>query len=344
MIPHSQPWITEHDKILMGSLLDSRMLSNGVFMSKLELELAQFLNKKYAIFTGNGTQAQVLILKALGIGPGDEVILPTYVCDKVLKGILFVGATPVFCDVNRHWVMDEKVISDKVSKNTKAIILVHIFGINAYKESLKKFNIPIIEDVCQSIGGNGDEKTGSYTGYAFASFHGTKMLTSGEGGMLFLNDKEIYEKCLLYQKKSGVFNRGTDIAASLLLNQLSRIDENVINRCSIAKRYSEELPKQLVDNFKKMPNSTINFRYLMTTQNEFEKVKNAYQLHGIAVRKGVDALLHLDYKEFNKGNYKTSEELFKTTVSIPILPQMTDSEINHVITITNQLYNKGELC
>ena len=105
MIPHSQPWITEHDKILMGSLLDSRMLSNGVLMSKLELELAQYLNKKYAIFTGNGTQAQVLILKALGIGPGDEVILPTYVCDKVLKGILFVGATPVFCDVNGHWCL-----------------------------------------------------------------------------------------------------------------------------------------------------------------------------------------------------------------------------------------------
>jgi len=345
MIPHSQPWITEDDKLSMHHLLESKMLSRGLIIEELEEKLAKYLNKKNAIFTGNGTQAQVLILKALGIGPGDEVIIPTYVCDKVLKGVIYVGATPVFCDVNDSWVMDENTIADRITNKTKAIILVHIFGINAYKNELKKFNIPIIEDVCQSIGENEGFNTGSYTDYAFTSFHGTKMLASGEGGMLLLNDYNIYKKCLEYQKKSGVFNKGTDMVANLLLNQLNRIEENVSKRNLIASRYNEELPQKLVSKYKCMPNSKMNFRYLLIIKNNFEEIKSAYQLKEISVRKGVDALLHMDYKEFSLGySFSMADELFETTVSIPILPQMSEEDVSHVINATNDLYKAGIIC
>lgn len=342
MIPHSQPWITEDDKSTLSKLMDTKMLSKGEVMSNLKKSFANYLNKNYTLFTGNGTQAQVLLLKALGIGEGDEVIVPTYVCDKVLKAIIFVGATPVICDVNGFWVMDEHTIAQKISKKTKAIILVHIFGINAYTDNLRQFNVPIIEDICQSIGENEGVKTGTFTDFAFASFHGTKMLAAGEGGMLFVNSKEVYENCLNFQNKLGIFNKGTDLIASLLINQLNRIEKNIMHRKSIASRYTKELPQELVRKFIEMPLKTMYFRYLLNTNKDFDEIKNAYQSEGIAVRRGVDALLHLEYSKYsNGGTYNNSEELFKSTVSIPILPHLSDKQVSHIISTTHKLFQKG---
>lgn len=318
------------------------MLSYDAISKSLETEMAAYLNKNYALQTGNGTQAQFILLKAMGIGPGDEVIIPTYACDKVLKGILATGAKPVLCDVNPFWIMDEQTIYKHVNNKTKAIILVHIFGINAFKEELRDFNVPVIEDICQSFGGTPKVRTGTQTGYAFTSFHGTKMLSSGEGGMLFVNEDYIFEKCVSIQKQFGLLSRGSDLGASILLKQFNRISENLSLREQILKRYLAELPEKLIARFKTVESRSNGYRFLLQTAGEYQLIKNEFEKAGIAIRKGVDSLIHTEHEASGKA-FPNASELFKTTISIPILPQLTEKDVSRIISTTQLLFSKGIL-
>ena len=342
MIPHSQPWIQKSDLAAFSECVESSMLSYDAISKTLETEMAAYLSKNYALQTGNGTQAQFILLKALGIGPGDEVIIPTYACDKVLKGILATGAKPVLCDVNPYWIMDEQTIYKHVNKKTKAIILVHIFGINAFKEELRNFQIPIIEDVCQSFGGMPKERTGTFTGYAFTSFHGTKMLSSGEGGMVFVNEGEIFEKCVSIQKEFGLLCRGTDLGASILQKQFNRISENLALREQIMKRYLSELPERLIARFKTVKSKSNGYRFLLQTVGEYQLIKNEYEKSDIAVRKGVDSLIHARYESAYQ-DFPNATNLFNTTISIPILPQLTEADVSRIISATQLIFSRGIL-
>ena len=281
-------------------------------------------------------------MKALGIGPGDEVIIPTYACDKVLKGILATGAKPILCDVNPYWVMDEQTICKHVNKKTKAIILVHIFGINAFKEELRHLQIPIIEDICQSFGGTTKIRTGTHTGYAFTSFHGTKMLSSGEGGMLFVNEADIFEKCVTIQKQFGLLCRGSDLGASILLKQFNRISENLSLREQILKRYLSELPERLIARFKTVESISNGYRFLLQTAGEYQLIKNEFEAAGIAIRKGVDSLIHTKYEVTDQA-FPNASELFNTTISIPILPQLSEKDVSRIISTTQLLFSRGIL-
>jgi UDP-4-amino-4-deoxy-L-arabinose-oxoglutarate aminotransferase len=344
MIPHSQPWILNSDISAFEGCIDSKMLSYDIVSKNLEKKLANYLNKKYALQTGNGTQAQFLLLKALNIGKGDEVIVPTYACDKIVRGIQAAGAIPVLCDVSPFWIMSSDSISRHINAKTKAIILVHIFGINAYWEKLQDFNIPIIEDICQSLGGTADNRTGTSTDYAFTSFHGTKMVSSGEGGMLFVNNEALYEKCKYYQKKSGIICKSSDISACLIDKQFSRIEENLSRREAIAIAYLDNMPEHLVEDFKGVNRRSNNFRFLLRTNKSFVEIQQKFLEENISVRMGVDALNHITFSSLKDNKkYVNAEKLFRTTVSIPILPQLAESDINNIVRTVNKLHSRGVL-
>lgn len=343
IIPHSQPWINDEDKSSVEELLSTAMLSKGKKMEKLEQELAAYLKKNHALFTGNGTQAQIMLMRALDIGKNDEVIMPTYVCNKVLKGIEAIGAKPVLCDINKNGVMDYYTIKEKVSPKTKAIILVHIFGINAWDDKLNEFNIPVIEDICQSFGSlHSNDRTGTYTDFAFTSFHGTKTLPLGEGGMLFVNDSKLFAKITENKNNLGYFVSGTDIIGALGLSMFSRYSTIMEKRAEIANKYSNAIAAELSKVEGKMGKNSMYFRYILHSNKNWDTIQKKYLEFGIHVRKGVDALVHREL-EMADADFPNAHQYFQTAVSIPILPQLGETEIEHIISCTNILHREGVL-
>lgn len=319
------------------------MLSRGENMLNLERNLGNYLNKKYALFTGNGTQAQMLILKSLGVGAGDEVILPTYVCDKVWKGVTSIGATPVLCDVGENGVMIQANIAEKITPKTKAIILVHIFGINAWSEDLRAFNIPIIEDICQSFGSiKPEHRTGTYTDYAFTSFHGTKAMGLGEGGMLFINDETEFASIKEIKSRLGFITSGTDMLAAMGNSQFSRYTTGLEIRNGIAEKYLSLIPEELNQWANSVRQNSMHFRYVLKSDKNWENIQQAYLQHGIHVRKGVDSLLHRQY-ELSDDHFPVATRLFNQAVSLPILPQLSEADTDKIISVTQSLFAQGIL-
>lgn len=342
-IPHSQPWVLPEDAEGIASLLSSASLSKGEKMREFEGALASYLNKKHALFTGNGTQALQLILSALKIGKGDEVIMPTYVCDKVWKGIAATGATPVLCDVNEFGVMDENTVFPKISPKTKAMVLVHIFGINAWNPAWKKLAFPVIEDICQSFGHEiAALKTGIHSPYAFTSFHGTKSLALGEGGMLFSDNSEIFDEAVALKGTWGNITSGTEIMGVLGLNVWKRYPESLRRRNAIADRYNREINGDLNSRQKALGSKSMHFRYVLSSAGDWDVIKAAFLERGIHVRKGVDALVHRD-QNIPDADFMMAVKNFEQAVSIPILPQLTEEEVGHIIHAVNEIHASGIL-
>ena len=334
MIHHSQPYISQSQKQKVLDCLEISMVSKGKSCAQFEQEHANLLNKRYGIACGSGTQGLVAILKHLKIGEGDEVILPSYVCDKVEEGILAVGAIPVLCDIGESWVMNKESIKAKLSPKTKAIILVHIFGINAFSESLKEFDFPIIEDICQSTGSwNQKFGAGSYTDYAFTSFHATKCLTTGQGGMAFCNDNEA-EIALRQSIKQDFFNDYSDLQASLGLAQLAEYDFVLKKRQNISQRYLNELNPSLIAITRDL--DSMHFRFPIISPVDFEQAKEAFEKVGISIRKGVDTLIHRK-NGISDSEFPITVQRFEQTISLPILPQLTPEEVDHIILQTNKI-------
>lgn len=343
MIQHSQPWIVPEDAKLFEKVIASKNLSKSYITIELENKLASLINKKYALTTGNATQAQMLILMALGIGVDDEVILPSYVCDKVLKGVQSLGAKPVICDVGKDFVMTPNSVAEHITAQTKAIIIVHIYGINAYDNEFTKFNIPLIEDLCHTFGKNfNGGLSGSYTDFAFTSFHGTKMLGAGEGGMLFLNNKELLDKVNEIKKNKGFFTSGNELISTLVGQQIERLEENLLKRFKIAMFYNENLPKELTTYMIDLRERTIYFKYILKSFKEFNSIKLNYEEKGISVRQAVDNLNHRNLN-LPTEMYKNSEYFFNNTFSIPIYPHLNKNQIEYIVAVTNELYQEDKI-
>lgn len=232
------------------------------YIKRFEKEFASYVGVPHAIATSSCTGALHIALKALDVGPDDEVILPDMTWAATAFAISYVGATPVFADILPDtWCVDPKDIEHKITKKTKAIIPVHLYGHPADMDSIsaiaKNHNIAVVEDAAESIGASyHDKKTGSMGDFATFSFHGTKTLTTGEGGMLTTGDKDLFEKAnfLANQAKSpdkifwntgiGLKYKMSDIQAALGLAQLSRIDELIAKKRQIFRWYKDFLGKR----------------------------------------------------------------------------------------------------
>lgn len=329
-IPHSKPWITPSDMEAVASVLESFMLAQGEKTRMLEMRVASWVNATDAVGVGCGAAAIVLALHGLSINRGDEVVLPTYVCPSVLEAIFSVGAAPVFCDVGQNWVMTVADVEQVVSHKTRAIIVPHMYGIFAEVESLRVLGVPIIEDCAQALDSYGARPTKADV--AVFSFHPTKCLTAGEGGMAASSDAAILERMRIY--RDGLKNRYyarffspiSDISAALALSQLERYEEALVRRREIAAHYVEVLDAccPAVINRDALKSSMF-FRFPLRIQCDFTTCQQAFLEHGIHVRKGVDQLLHRGMGRYDY-EFPVAAELFDTTLSIPIYPALSSDE------------------
>lgn len=231
-------------------------------VKKLELTIANYLGRKYAIATHTGTLALHLSNMSLGLKKGDEVICTDFSWVATAYSILYTGAQPVFVDINPDtWCIDPDKIRKAITKRTKAIMLVHSFGIPAEMDGImsiaKEFNLRVIEDACPALGAEyKGKKVGSFGDFGCFSFHGAKIAATGEGGMLTTDSDELFEKAKLFavmgrtDRKAvfwsdvvGVQYTMANLIASLALAQVERIEELVAIKRQTFKWYEDRLQK-----------------------------------------------------------------------------------------------------
>lgn len=337
MITHSQPWITDADKQAVRVVLESGMIAQGRLVEQLETEVANYLGLAGGVAVASGSTALVLALKALDVKCDDEVILPTYVCKSVLESVISVGAKPVLCDIGNDWQMTQQTIASQVTSHTAAIIVVHLFGIACDTQAIKSFAIPIIEDCCQAFGASfNDTKVGSIGTISIFSFHATKCLTTGEGGMAVSNSSTLLARMRSlrdgdqYTLERRILAPMTDLQAALGLSQLARYPQFLQRRQEIANYYFHHLQNCSIHIPEAIRQLSIFFRFPVRVQGDFETYQQQFNQYNIHVRRGVDNLLHR-LLGLDQDLFPIAERLFTETVSLPIYPALSNEEIKKVV-------------
>lgn len=343
-IHHSQPTISKDNINSMNIVLTSGNIAKGNQNKKFEDQFNKYIGGIKCKLTNSGRSALFLILQTLSLKCDDEVILPTYVCNSVLNTILLIGAIPKIVDVGNDYCLNEKIILESISHKTKAIIVVHTFGNTAeiihLKDILKNKNIFLIEDCAHAVGGSYDEKKlGSFGDFSFFSFQATKMITSGEGGAVILNNADFLTR---FEKNIQLFDKLfalSDLNASLLISQMESLDSFIAKRRELAKIYLEELSSH---NKIHIPitdlDKSIFYRFIVNVKNiDFNLLRIKMDKNSIAIRKGVDTLLH---PQSLNSNYQNAENLFIQTISLPIYPSLNKEHILYISNIFKGLLDE----
>ena len=367
-VPFVVPNIEPSDKHAIETALKSNLLTDGPILRKFENEFCKFTGSKYAIGVSNATSALHLSLKSLGIGKGDEVIIPNITFVATANAVLYVDATPVLVDVNDHDInISTKSIEKSITKKTKAIIPVHFAGKScdmlAIQKIAKKNNLEIIEDCAHALGTKFNKThVGNFGKTGCFSFYPTKNLTTFEGGMVITNSKKIASK-IRSMRNHGInkslkerFSTGypwdfdvselgynfrlDEIRSSLGLNQLKRLHKMNKLRQDASRYYKKQLKSingiKLLDD----PNLKNNSCHLFVIKILKNFIMDRNLLFKYLLKNGIRTSVH--YKPLNKFSFykskskiysslEVSEQLYSKILSLPLFPQITKRELNLVI-------------
>lgn len=296
--------------------------------------MARELGVDWSLACTSGTAALRVALRALGVGPGDEVIIPTYVCWNVLAAVKSIGAMPRLCDVDDSGVLTARSVAPAVRLSSRAVIAVHTFGHPCDIVSLMELGLPVIEDACQAFGLKiALQPAGTLGTVGCFSFHATKCFTAGEGGMLVCRDAELMKRMKSISGSDVPYNEAgttamSDIQASLALSQLSRYGEFLRRRVDILSSYEDAL-----EGVDARPGYAANldflFRFTLRTSRDFMSLRETFLQSGVHIRRGVDELLHRRMGMPDVA-FPEAVRLFQETVSLPFYPGLSDGEIEVV--------------
>ena len=257
MIPVNTPILTGNElKYVTDCIQTGWISSEGAYINQFENSFSEYVGMRHGIAVSNGSAALDIAIKAIGIMPGDEVIMPTFTIISPAQSVVNAGGTPVLIDSDPFtWNMDVSQIESKISVRTKAILVVHIYGLpvdmNPVLELCKKYNLLLIEDAAEMHGQTyRGKKCGSFGDVSIFSFYPNKHITTGEGGMILCNDDELAEKCkklrnLAFETKGRRFihhelgwnYRMTNLQAALGLAQLEKIEFHIQKKREIGRSY-----------------------------------------------------------------------------------------------------------
>jgi perosamine synthetase len=259
-IPLSEPDITEAEIEEVVSVLRSTRLSLGPKMEEFEASVSGYVGQPFGIAVSSGTAGLHLCIRALGIGPGDEVIVPSFTFIAAANAIRYEGATPVFVDIDPQSLnLDPSRVEQAITTRTRAIIVVHTFGVPAEMEALldiaERHHLRIIEDACEAIGAEYDgRRVGAFGDAAVFAFYPNKQITTGEGGMVVTRDRHLateiramrnqgrYDSDAWHQHSIFGWNyRLSEINCALGCAQMRRVDHILSSREAVARTYDEAL-------------------------------------------------------------------------------------------------------
>jgi len=266
MIPVNTPLLSGNELKYVTECIETGWISSeGSFVTRFETEFAQYVNRNHGIAVANGSAALDIAVKALGLGKGDEVVMPTFTIISPAQSIVTAGAVPVLVDSDPiTWNMDVTKIELKITSKTKAILVVHIYGLpvdmDPILELCKKYNLKLIEDAAEMHGQTyKGRQCGSFGDISIFSFYPNKHITTGEGGMLVCNDVNIAEQCkklrnLAFEPEGRRFihneigwnYRMTNLQAALGVAQLEKLDYHIQRKREIGNRYRNRL-KDITD-------------------------------------------------------------------------------------------------
>ncbi len=322
-VPHSRPWITAEDEAAVARCLRSSQIARGTEVAAFEADLADLIGARHALTTSSGTQALWLALDALGVRPGDEVVVPTYVCEAVAAAVRQCGGTPRLVDVAPGWRADACAVAAALGPRTRAIVLVHALGVYTDPSPFLALGPPVVEDFCQTFAPARFPPRGAAAVY---SFHATKCLTTGEGGLLTTDDDAVAARA---RARSEVTGGLSDLQAALGRAQLARQPAFAARRAAIAEHYLEALPRRLTTDYDAVRRDSMGFRFLLTGI-DFDTLRRVAGARGVAVRRGVDALLHRR-AGLDDAPFPVAADLLARTCSIPAHPSLGAPEVTRVI-------------
>lgn len=370
-IPYGRQSIDEKDIQAVVETLRSDFLTTGPKVHEFEQCVANYVGAKYAVAISNGTAALHAACYAAGIGEGDEVITTPITFAASANCVRYCGGTPVFADIDPvTYNIDPEDIKRKITSRTKAIVAVHYTGqpcdMDAIHAIAKEHNLIVIEDAAHALGADyKGKRIGSMSDMTTFSFHPVKHITTAEGGMIMTNNKELYEKLILFrthgitreknllskdegpwyyeQIELGFNYRITDVQCALGISQMRKLDTFVAKRREIAKRYDEAFEKNsniVIPHQKEGCNNSYHL-YVIQVKNRdrrdvFEKLREA----GIGVN--VHYIPVYTFPDYQRHGYETvkchhAEELYKHIISIPMYPDLKIGEQNYVIKNINYI-------
>lgn len=340
-----------------------RVLKSGWYILGNEVKLfesnfSKFLNVKYCIGVSNGLEAIQISLMALNIKVGDEVITTPVSAVATTLAILAVGAKPVFVDIDENGLINVDMVEEKITKNTKAILPVHLYGnpvnLNKLTKIASKYNIPIIEDAAQAHGAFLDNKRiGSFGTLACFSFYPTKNLGAiGDAGAVVTNDKKLAEKVALIRDygqlkkyvhtEYGMNSRLDELQAAILNEKLKFLNADNKIRETIATTY-ESLSDINELSIIEIPENAKSSRHQFII-----KVKNREKLVNFLKNRNIDTLIHypitipdqpLFKSYYENEKIPVAREFVKETLSLPIHPFMRKSEAIYVVSTIKEFFN-----
>lgn len=341
-IPHNKPTIDDDDEAnAIKEVLKSGWIAQGNKVKLFEHKICDYIGLKneLAVALSNGTSALFLALKILGINSkSDEIIVPNYVCSAVLNAIFMNNAKPIVVDVDKvDFNITYQDIKEKINIHTKAIIIPHTFGVPADVVSINELGIPIIEDCAQALGSKiNNSHVGSFGDIAILSFYATKLITTGQGGMIISKNMEYIEKARDYREydmRKDYYPRFnfqmTDIQAAMGIIQISKFDNFLEKRKLIAEKYIEICKEKNWDYQKpRNPNFTQNwFRFILKGEHDFiTKLKDKLKKLGIGCAIPMEKWQLLsEYLKLNINDFKISKGITETTLSLPIFPTLLEN-------------------
>lgn len=360
IIPMASADIDETDIAAVVEVMRSGRLALGPYGVEFERVIAEYVGARYAVAVSSGTAALHLIVKALGLGEGDEVLTPSFSFAASANAILYERATPVFVDIDPEtYNLDPSDVERKITERTRAIMVVDLFGHPAEWDAIIRIaadhNLRVIDDSCEALGARyKGKRLGTFGDAAAFAFYPNKQITTGEGGIITTNDEKLARLCRslrnqgrdemnswLEHERLGYNYRLDELSAALGCSQMNRIDEFLRKREMVASLYTERLAgldfvrppvvRQGVD--------MSWFVYVVTLREGIERdpVMREMERRGVPVR-GYFSPLHLQpylrdlYPEGHPA-LPVTESVARRTIALPFHNNLTSAQADHVSTL-----------
>jgi len=357
MIPISKPFIGEAEKKAVLEVLDSGMLVQGPRTARLEEKFAAACGVKHAVATSSGTTALHVALLAHGIGEGDEVITTPFTFIASANSIIYVGARPVFVDVEvETFNINPALIEAAITPKTRAILPVHLYGypcdMDAIMGIARRRNLMVIEDAAQAIGAEYKGKRAGSFGTGCFSLYATKNVMCGEGGMITTNDDDLAQRCRMirshgmqrryYHDMLGYNFRMTDLHAAIGLAQMDRLDEFTAQRRANAEYLNERITRVVTPKVRPGYNHVWH-QYTIRVDRGRDRDAAVKQLNDAGVGTGIfypvpaNKQAHLVKMGLGDVSLPVAERLAEEVISLPVHPQLSRADLETIVAEVNKL-------
>jgi perosamine synthetase len=341
MIPHNRPLITTEDRAAVDAALASGWVAQGPRVEELEADFCRRYGGN-ACALSSGTASLFLALKALGVGAEAKVAIPTYGCSALLNAVNMVGATPALVDVlPDSFCLDPTALADQAA-GADCVIAVHTYGAPADLAALRGSGRRLVEDCCHSIGDDrGGGPLGTASDAAVFSFYATKIITGGQGGLVWSRDVGVMDAVRDYRQfdyresyKPRFNLQMTDIQAALINSQMFRLEAIRTRRQTIARAYFDALPAGLSNQSGLTAAGRMVYRFVVLTPDlaTREALRRHMDQAGVSCTVPIERheLLHR-YLKIDPADFPVAERLADTTLSLPVYPGLSDMQLAQTV-------------